>query len=154
MRLKIPLKKNYLKMIRNSEGTKIFQDFYGIYNRKINNLTKGGKLSCAFFVSSILYLFGLIKNIHLGVTRETEGIASLGLLEDMQKSGWFEISRPKIGCVLLWEKKKGHFHIGFYLGNKKAISNSSTKRKVVIHDYKFDRKRKIEKIFWYKKLEE
>ena len=151
--MKTPLKKNYLAMIRNSERTKMFRDFLGFYDGKTKNLTKGGELSCAFFVSSILYLFGLIKNIHLGVTKETEDIVATGLLEDMRKSGWFEISRPKKGCVLLWGKVEGHFHVGFYLGNKKAISTSSQKRRVAIHDYKFKRKRKLEKSFWHKKLE-
>lgn len=151
--MKIPLKKNYLAMIRNSERTKMFRDFFGFYDGKTKNLTKRGELSCAFFISSILYWFGLIKNIHLGVTKETEDITSLGLLEDMKKSGWFEISQPKKGCLLLWEKIEDHFHVGFYLGNKKAISTSSQKRKVLIHDYKFNGKRKIEKIFWHKKLE-
>lgn len=151
--MKIPLKKNYLAMIRNSEGTKMFRDFFCIYDSKAKNLTKEGKLSCAFFVSSVLYWFGLIKNIHLGVTKETEDIAPQGLLEDMERSGWFEISLPKKGCVLLWEKIEGHFHVGFFWGNKKAISNSFKKRMVVIHDFKFKGKRKIEKAFWHKKLE-
>jgi len=151
--MKIPLKKNYLAIIRNSEGTKMFRDFFCIYNGRTKNLTKRGEFSCAFFVSSILYWFGLIKNIHLGVTKETENIVSTGLLEDMRKSGWFEISRPKKGCILLWKKVKGHFHVGFFLGNKKAVSNSSKKRMVVIHDYRFTGKRKIEKAFWHKKLE-
>jgi len=71
----------------------------------------------------------------------------------MRKSEWFEISRPKKGCILSWEKVEGHFHVGFFLGNKKAISTSSKKRMVVIHDYRFNGKRKIEKAFWHKKLE-
>jgi len=151
--MKILLKKNYFRVIENSEGSKMFRDYFACYDGRTKNLTEGGELSCAFFVSSILYLFGLIKNIHLGVIKETEDINPIGLLEDMEKSGWFEISRPKKGCVLLWEKIDDHFHVGFFLGNKKAISTSSKKRKVVIHNYRFNGKRKIEKIFWHKKLE-
>lgn len=150
--MKIPLKKNYFAVIKNSEGTRMFRDFFVVYKKRVKNLTKRGELSCALFVSSILYLFGLIKNIHLGATKETEDIAPVGLLEDMKKSSWVEISRPKKGCVLLWEKIDGHFHVGFFLGDKKAISTSSIKRKVLIHDYKFNGKREIEKAFWHKKL--
>jgi len=111
--------------------------------KKIENLTENGVLSCAFFVSSILYLFGLIQNIHLSVK---------GAVKDMKKSGWFEISKPKRGSVLLWEKKDEHYHLGFYLGNQKAISNNFKKKMPIIHHFTYKRKRKIEAIFWHKKL--
>jgi len=139
------LRKNYLAMIEKSEGTRIFQHRFAIdENGKVKDLTERGRLSCAFFVSSILYLCGLISKIHLTVK---------STIKDLKKCGWFETSQLKKGCILLWGKKKNHYHLGFYLGNKKAISNSPLKRKPIIHHFTFKGKRKIEKIFWHKKLD-
>lgn len=139
---KFLLKKSYLAMIENSAKAKIFQDYF-VKNKKIENITESGIFSCAFFVSSILYLFGLIEKIHLPVK---------GAVKDMNKSGWFEILRPRKGSVLLWEEKEGHYHLGFYLGYQKAISNNYQKKVPAIHHFTYNGKRKIEKIFWHKKL--
>mgnify|MGYP000680999262 CR=1 FL=1 len=135
---------NYFSMIKNSEGSRMFQDFFAILNGKKKNLTQKGRLSCAFFVSSILYHFSLIKAPHLTVE---------GTLKDMKNSGWFEIKKPKKGCVILWEKKKGHFHLGFCLSSRKAISNSRQKRVPILHSIDFSGKRKIISFFWHKKLD-
>lgn len=43
-KVELPLRKNYLTIIKNSKGAKIFQDCFG-KNRKFENLTKGGILS-------------------------------------------------------------------------------------------------------------
>jgi len=43
-------------------------------------------LDCAFFVSSILLMFGLIKKNHATVKNT---------LADMQKSGWQKIKKPR-----------------------------------------------------------
>jgi len=137
------LKDNYLSMIKNSQGTKIFRDFFAkIKNKKIN-LTGKGKHSCALFVSSILHHFNLIQSPHLTVD---------GTIKDMRKSGWFEIERLKTGAVLLWQKQKSHYHLGFYLGEEKAISNDKIKKVPLTHNFTFNQKRKIEKIFWHKKI--
>jgi len=136
--ISLPLKKNYLKLIENSVGSKMFRDCFD----KNKNLTESGRLSCAFFVSSVLYLCGLIPKVHLSVK---------GVLKDMKKAGWFEIKHLKKGSVILWEKREGHYHLGFYIGNKKAISNSSKKKTPIVHHFIYQG-RKIEKIFWHKKL--
>lgn len=142
-KIKISLKKNYIVLIKNSEGTKTFRDCFG-RNKRTKNLTEGGVLSCVFYISSILYLFGLIPKIHLSVKCA---------LKDMKKCRWYEIRRLKKGSVILWEKKKDHYHLGFYLGKKKAISNDSTKKEIRIHHFTFRGKRRIETIFWNKKLD-
>lgn len=142
-KIQILFKDSYLSMIKNSQGTKIFRDFFGkIKNKKIN-LTDEGRRSCALFVSSVLYHFNLIKSPHLTVD---------GTIKDMRKSGWFETKKPKKGSVILWEKKKGHHHIGFYLSNQKAISNNRKKRMPTVHHFTFNQKRKIEALFWHKKI--
>jgi len=97
-------------------------------------------------------MFGLIKMPHATVN---------GTIKDLKKSGWKQIKKPKIGSVLTWEEMKlnGSInkHIGFYIGNGKAISNNYKSGTPIIHHWTFGRKngkpiRKIEAIFWNKKL--
>ncbi len=148
-KVEILLKESYLAMIKNSVGTKMFQEYFAKVNGKKEEVLHKGDRSCAIYVSSILLLFRLIKNTQLTVHRT---------LKDMQKSGWVEIKRPKVGCILLWEEKeygKGNprKHIGFYIGKNKAISNSSKKGSPTIHSYKKHDGRKLEKVFWNSKLD-
>lgn len=102
-----------------------------------------GDNSCAFFVSSILVAYNKISGIHGTVSRT---------IDDLQKSGWQEVDKPKPGDVLVWEAQKfnGNWngHIGFYIGNAKAVSTSWTKKTPIEHDQNFgNTNRKIIKIF-------
>lgn len=142
---------SYLAFIKNSVGSNLFRNVFAKVNGRKKDVTNNGELSCAFFASSTLCLFRLIKNVHFTVD---------STVNDLKKSGWQEIKKPKIGCVLVWDKTKSnnrHKHIGFYLGNNKAISNSSEKGHPLIHHWTFGNRkgepeRKIEAIYWHKKL--
>lgn len=146
--LTLLLFKTYLAMILNSPGTKIFKHSYARINQKTQDILNNGHISCSFFVSSILLIHGLISEIHVTVT---------GTLKDLKKSGWKKISKPRIGCLIVWNKvdfgnNNLHAHIGFYIGNNQAISNSSKKGVPVIHNLTFNNKRKIELLLWHPKL--
>jgi uncharacterized protein YycO len=135
----------YLLVIKNSIGSKLFRNLYAKVNGQKTDITKNGNLSCAFYVSSILFLFKLIKEIHATVN---------GTARDLKESGWSEIKKPKVGCVLIWTEtdfgnNSLHKHIGFYVGNRKAISNDYKKGYPTEHDFKF---RKIESILWHTNL--
>jgi len=145
----IPLfKENYLAMMEKSLGTKMFQDCYARVDGKKENITRKGETSCAYFVSSILMVFGLIKEIHLTVK---------GTIKDIEKFGWRRIKRPRKGSILVWEEKdfkdEKHSHLGFFIGRAKAISRGSEKRVPVVHAWNFNGKRKVEAIFWHRKLD-
>lgn len=138
----------YLSVIKNSVGSKMFRNFYAKVNGKRTDIMKNGELSCAFYVSSILALFEFIKEVH-GTVAST--------VKDLKQSGWREIKRPKIGSILVWESmdfgKDGiHKHIGFYIGNNNAISNSEKFRYPKTHHWTFVGKRKIELMLWNPKL--
>ena len=143
----------YLTVIRNSVGSKIFRNFYAEVDGKKTDIMKNGIYSCAWFVSSLLYLLKLIKQPHATVD---------GTIKDLKQSGWKKIKKPKIGSVLLWElidcgNNEFHRHIGFYVGNNKAVSTSQKLKCPVIHHWTYGIKknrpiRKIEAIFWNKKL--
>lgn len=135
---------SYLAFIKNSVGTKSFRNFYALVDGKKTDILKKGDLSCAFFVSSVLVIFKLIKEVHTTVD---------STIKDLQNSGWQKIKRPKVGCVLVWESKadkngSAHRHVGFYLGQGQAISNNSKLGSPSSHHPTFNGQRKIEAIFW------
>jgi len=138
----------YLAIIKNSLGSKMFRNFYVKINGKHIDIMKNGQYSCAFYLSNILKTFNLIKKPHVTV---------ISTIKDMQKSRWQKIKKPKIGSVLVWEIKKFgkndiHTHIGFYIGNHQAISNSSNKGCPIKHHWTFNNERKITAIYWHPKL--
>ncbi len=145
----------YLSVIKNSVGSKIFRHSYADVNGKKIDITENGRLSCTFYVSSILKMFGLIKEVHTTV---------VGAIKDLEKSGWIKIKKPRAGCILLWEPKRfaenrTHMHLGFYLGNKKAISNDEKIHAPKINHWtngknKKDKpSRKVIAIYWHRDLE-
>ncbi len=137
----------YIEIIKRAIGSRLFQITWALVDGKKQNVLKGGRISCATFVSSILILFGLIKERHATVA---------GTIKDMGTSGWKIITKPKIGCVLHWEKNgNGHEHVGFYIGNNKAISTSTEKLVPAKHHWKYGRdRRKIIGIYWHEKLDQ
>lgn len=143
------IKKSYLAAIKNSVGSNTFRDFYAIFNEKELDVLRDGELSCAYFVSGILAMYELVSGLHMTVD---------GTMRAMKDSEWFEIDEPVPGAVLFWESQdfggESHKHVGFYVGDGRAISNSYRERTPVEHDWKFDGKRKVTQIFWHKKLEE
>lgn len=133
--------KNYLKIIESSLGSKLFNHFYIRKNDETIDVLEGGLLSCAFFVSSIIKMFNLIESVHTTVNNT---------VEDMMRSGWLDIPIKEIkkGDVLVWDKKEFddgsiHGHIGFYMGNNKAISHSCHKKTPVEHHFTFNNERLI-----------
>ena len=123
----------------------MFSNLYAKLDNKKLDITKNGNLSCAFYVSSILFLFKLVKEIHATVN---------GTLKDLKESGWTKIEKPRIGCVLIWRETDFgngnlHKHIGFYIGKEKAISNNFKYGYPTRHNWK---SRKVELILWYPTL--
>ncbi len=151
LKVEIYFRDNYLTMIKNSVGSKMFRNTFAKVNSKKQDITKNGLVSCARFVSCILLLFDLIKKPHLTVN---------STIKDMEEFGWYKIKRVKNGAILLWEGKEypggwyeKHKHIGFYIGNNKAISHSTSIKLPSIHHWTYNGKRKVEAIYWHKKLD-
>lgn len=146
----------YLAVIRNSVGTKMFRNFYMTIEGKKMDATRDGEVSCAYFVSNVLHMFSrlkLIREPHLTVT---------STVKDLMENGWKEIAKPRVGAVLVWEKKLAagstNAHIGFYVGDDMAVSNLYTRKSPGKHHWTFggsDGKpaRKVEMILWHDALE-
>lgn len=151
MKVEFLLKDSYLALIRNSVGSKSFAELFALVDGERKNIVDGGGTSCAFFVSSVLANFALVDSGHATVK---------ATVKDMLSNDWKEISELRKGAVLLWEKRvqegsEPHWHLGFYVGNDEAISNSWKQKSPQKHHYLFgEENRKIEKIFWHDSLEE
>lgn len=145
---------NYIALIRSSMESKIFQKFYCSVNGKKTEVLDNGRLSCATFVTFVLKLFSLVSDIQITVHRA---------MDDMLKSGWYEVKEPRVGAIIVWAEKpsekdaesniqaSAHKHIGFYIGNHQAVSNSSLTKAPVVHAWDF---RPIHSILWNDKLED
>ncbi len=162
--IEYPFKKNYLTMIENAAKGEnwMFRNFYISENGVEKDVLEDGGLSCAVFVSSILYFHNSlleflkkphwIKFIHSNV---------LSVEKDMLENGWYEIKELKSGAVIVWEKKLGnddnimHSHNGFCISDTEAISNSSkTTGFPWRHHITYNGSRQIEKIYWHSNLDE
>jgi hypothetical protein len=130
-------KKTLIKLLKNSIGTNFFKNNYFFDSGKSKDILKNGRLSCAFYVSTILKILNLIKDIHLTVN---------STIKDMEENGWYKVKNPKKGSIVVWEKKEGHYHIGFYWNKKLAVSNNTSKKTPTFHPLNF-KNRKI--LFFY-----
>lgn len=133
---------SYLAVIENSVGSYMFKNLYADVDGVKKDVTEDGWLSCAFYVSTILHMFGFNKGVH-GTVEST--------VKDLKENGWVEIDEPVVGSVIVWKPGKttnGHSHIGFYIGEGQAISNDSWKKYPIKYDWKFNGKREVSSILW------
>jgi len=137
----------YLQVVRNSVGSNIFRNFYVRTNSRGEfDALDDGYNSCAFYVSAVLVIFRKLDGMH-GTVASTK--------KDLLDSGWQEITdlndlQP--GDVLVWEPMQFDDglkeHIGFYMGDGKAVSTSWTTKTPVEHDKNFGAaNRKITQVF-------
>ena len=149
-------KETYWAIIGNSCGSQLWRNNYALVNGKKRDLVANGKMSCSFFVSSILKLFDLISNLHLTVA---------GLEKDLIESGWKEVvvsSTLPRGSILIWKKQKPfdkslsawgkHSHAGFYWGQEKAVSIAPYHSFPIIHHWTYHNTREIIRAYTHKFL--
>jgi len=140
----------YLAVIKNAPGTAMFRNFYlERPNGTEFDAIGDGNNACAFFVSSVLTIFAKVKDIH-GTVDSTK--------TDLQKSGWVLVSDLQPGDVISWEPRQfhdgRHGHIGFYLGENRAVSTSASRKVVAEHDlYYGAEKRRIVAAYRYPEWE-
>ncbi len=130
----------YLEHIRSSIGSDKYKNHFIIKDGNLFDALQDGKFSCAKFVSEVLKEFKMIEKTHAKVKSAHK---------DMIAFGWHETELKDIrrGDVIIWERnQKGNLHIGFYIGKYRAISNSTAKRVIWKHHYRYRGKRKIVKI--------
>jgi len=152
MEIKILQFDTYINSIKESVDSSLFRTVFAEVDGKKENIVNKGQFACALYVSSVLLWFGLIKERHTGFS---------GLIEDMKDSDWYKIDEPKIGAIIHWEKKmkngEENEHVGFYIGDDRAISNNGDVGAPVEHHYTYGEtdgkpNRKIEAIYWHLRL--
>lgn len=153
---------SYFQAIQNSKGSNLFRNLFAEVDGQRMDICKDGGLSCPVFVSSILILYGLAQGPPRGPHANV-----MSVVKNMEDSGWYKIKRPRRGAVLVWEAKDtkdpsgdvypSHLHLGFYVGEDKAISNSSKVGQPIEHHWTYGTKdgkpiRKVIAIYWHDKL--
>jgi hypothetical protein len=111
-------KKNYLCAVRAVIGTQLFRSIW-VFDKKNQrefDALEGGDGSCAYVVSGVLYLHGLIDAPHATVATT---------VERMHEYGWRATDTPIEGDIVQWPAHNDHMHIGFYLSEHECISNNS-----------------------------
>lgn len=150
------LLKNYLAMIGNSLGAKMFRNYFLEINGQEKDILEDGRLSCAVFVSSILILCGLIE----GPPRGPHSVVK-SLIKNLEDSGWKKIRQPRPGAVVIWEPMKigerTNDHAGFFWEKDEAISNRIEMFAPVKHHWTYGTKngqpvRKVTAVYWHSKL--
>lgn len=130
--IKILTLKTFLTLVKKSAGTEMFRQIFAEVDGREVDITENGNLSCAFYVSGLLAIFGLIDKIHATVS---------GTRKAMEAAGWIETTEMVPGAVLVWDKPQdgshNHQHIGFYLGEEQAISNISRLGQPGVHHFTF-----------------
>ena len=151
-KIKILTLKTFLTVVKKSAGTEMFRQIFAEVDGHEVDITENGNLSCAFYVSGLLAMFGLIDKIHATVS---------GTRKAMEAAGWVETTEMTPGAVLVWGKPQDgshdHQHIGFYLGENQAISNISRLGQPGFHHFTFggekvDPHRKIVAVYSHPQL--
>lgn len=148
--IKILRKETYLKAIENSVGSKLFNSLFVEFqdSGKTADILNDGMYSCAFFVSSVLYLLGAMDKSHTTVK---------GILEICENNqDWLKVKPDNIepGDLIFWEKIKfddgsENAHVGFALSNQEAVSTDYKNKAVARHPIISDNKRAIEAVYRY-----
>ena len=92
------------------------------------NIVEDGEHSCAYFITSLLHNLRLLDRMHATIKTTRP---------DLERHGWVLVREPKPGAVIIWEEQRGHEHIGIYIQDEEAISNSTSLRVPKIHDWLF-----------------
>ena len=125
------LHKNLMYTIRASVGSEIFKHIYVRDKRdgREFDAMDDGSGACAFTVSGILALHGLIDHPHATVATT---------IARMKESGWTQTTHPKPGDVVQWAASGDHMHMAFYVGDGKVIGNSTKDRKTAEYNLTLD----------------
>ena len=132
----------YQAVVRNAVGSHMFRTLYADVSGVKTDIAENGNLSCAFFVSSVLTMLGMAKAVHATVS---------GTVADLMGSGWIAAEAPEAGDVIVWETVdfgtgSPHGHIGFYVGDGRAVSNDFKAGSPAEHEWTFGGTRKVEMI--------
>lgn len=110
--------KNLLYIIHNIVGSPIFKHIYVRDKRdgREFDALDDGSGACAYTVSGVLALVGLIDHPHATVATT---------VVRMQEAGWVKTDTPSPGDVVQWAAYNDNMHTAFYIGDDRCIGNST-----------------------------
>lgn len=145
-------RETFIKMVENSVGTRLFNSIIAKRGEETIDILADGDLSCATFVSNILYLNHFLDNQRVVVGSLEKDLASSSNFKEISPENYL----PETGDVILWGVIVGqdgvaHKHFGFALNNEEAVSTTGISHSAIRHPlYKkpdTDIDRSIERIF-------
>lgn len=137
----------YMAVIEGSIGTKMFRRLYITIAGAVGNIMydpiNDGDLASAFYWSSLNTLFGLT----MGGVHTTVDYCEADLYDPRQELAkrWYQIPEPIPGATLIWERQPGddglyRRHIGFFVGDRTAISTCPRAKSPQRHHFSFGTK--------------
>ncbi|HSE61096.1 MAG TPA: hypothetical protein VLA88_02260 [Candidatus Saccharimonadales bacterium] len=119
-------RKNYRTAIEGVVGTNLFRHIYVVDKRdgREFDALEDGQGACAYVVSGVLALHGLIDRPHATVQTT---------VEKLLEAGWRETKKPVWGDIVHWPAHNDHMHIGFYIDRQTVVSNSVLQRTPIKH---------------------
>lgn len=134
LNMEILRKETYLKTIENSVGTRLFNSAFVRYKDtgEVKDIFNDGEYSCAYFVSSLLFLGEMLKKPSATVKSLREDI-------DADKN-WqkVDLNSTQAGDIVFYEKTKfddgtENAHVGFVLNSNEAVSTDYKSKVVARH---------------------
>ena len=116
--LMIDRERTYRSLIEGVVDSQLFRHLYATDDSgEERDITEDGRLSCAFVVSSVLVIAGMLERPHATVA---------GTLRDLQEHRWVETAAPVAGSIVVWPANdEWQEHIGFYVDEDNCVSNST-----------------------------
>lgn len=99
------------------------------------DIVEGGKYACAYFASNVLAYFKLIERWSATVKSLEKQLAEKKFVKHEYTQGM----NIRYGAIIFWnvenptQESISQEHVWFYIGDNKAISNSSFQKKIAIH---------------------
>jgi len=145
--IEILRKETLIKLIENSVGSRMFRSLFVRYRDggEIKDILNNGEISCAYFVSSLLYITDMINKPRATVMSVERFLKESGQWEEV------DLKHAEAGDVVVWEKQvfpdgKEHAHIGFIISKDEAVSTDNKQKRVARHPVTLDN-RKITAVY-------
>lgn len=147
--MEILRKETYLKAIENSVGTRLFNSAFVRYKDtgEVKDIFNDGEYSCAYFVSSLLFLGEMLEKPSATVKNLRENINT--------DKNWQKINldSTQAGDVVFYKKTKfddgtENAHVGFVLNYNEAVSTDYKSKAVARHPLAIRPVVSVYRYFW------
>lgn len=127
-------KESLVKALENSVGSRLFNSLLVRFSdsEQVKDILNDGELSCAYFVSSLLVMHGLLGETHTTVANLRQVLT--------ENPKWQEVPLESVeaGDVVFYKKRtfadgSGNAHVGFAVGKTDAVSTDYKKKAVSQH---------------------